>query len=328
MPSILPIADVTVIVAMHNRAGLILRALDSISAQTLRPAAIIVIDDASTDDGRAVVAAWTPPTGTTLTILSHDINRGAAVARNTGMTEATTAYIAFLDSDDFWLPDALARLLPPLESHPDAVLCCADADVVDEVGQRLRPGYLLPALTPGDTAPLPDQDGALLTLVDPQSPLLEASPIPTCSAVFRRSAALAAGLMPDLRAGEDWLFWLRLAQQGRILVRPEHVAVVVRHDQNLTSGYRGDLVAQEHLRALLGLRDGTLGIVIAEAHLPRLEAAFADKVWHWRYFLSRKGPRAYWQALRSPEGIVTGGWLRHLLVDPKSAVRALNAAFW
>lgn len=327
MPSAPPIADVTVIIALHNRARLILRALDSISSQTLRPAAIIVVDDASTDDGRAVVEAWVPPAGTTLTILSHDSNRGAAVARNTGMTAATTAYIAFLDSDDLWLPGALARLLPPLEAHADAVLCCADADVVDEGGQRLRPGYLLPALTPADTVPLPDPDGALLALVDPQSLLLETSPIPTCSAVFRRFAALAAGLMPDFRAGEDWLFWLRLAQQGRLLVRPEQVAVVVRHDQNLTSGYRADLVATEHLRALLGLRDGTLGIAIGEAHRPRLEAAFADKVWHWRYHLSRKGPLTYWRALRSPEGTVTGGWLVHLLADPKSAVRALAAAF-
>jgi glycosyltransferase involved in cell wall biosynthesis len=317
-----PVADVSVIVAAYNRAALIPRTLGSIAAQTLRPAAVIVVDDGSRDETSAVAESWQPPEGTTLQLIRHPHNQGVAETRNSGMRAARTKYLAFLDSDDCWHPGALARLVPPLERHEDAVLCCADAEVDGVVAGR-PPTLLLPRLAPPDLAPVAGGDEGLMEFTDPVSLLLTTSMIPTCSAVFRRKDAFAAELMPDFRTGEDWLFWLRLAHRGRFLCRTEPIATVLRHAGNLTDQRHAAFTAREHLRALIALRDGTLGLELNPAHRARIVAAVEEKSAHWRYHLSRGGLRAYWRGLGSAEGSATGGRIAHLTADPRSLIRAM-----
>ena len=104
-------ADVTVVVPAMNRSGLIGRALASVHAQTTRPARIIVVDDASDDGtGDAARAAGAE-------VLEMSERSGSGPARNTGIRAATTEWVAFLDSDDEWLPRHLQTVLGHARGH-------------------------------------------------------------------------------------------------------------------------------------------------------------------------------------------------------------------
>ena len=97
--------DVTVVVPTYNRARLICRAIDSILNQTRLPSQILVVDDGSTDNTAATLASY----GGHLEYVWQE-NAGASVARNLGVAHARHPWVAFLDSDDYWCPEHLARI--------------------------------------------------------------------------------------------------------------------------------------------------------------------------------------------------------------------------
>jgi GT2 family glycosyltransferase len=101
-PTQLPIC---VIIPAYNRAHMLERALDGVwSQQPSQPAEVIVVDDGSDDDTAAVA------TRLGATVVRHPQNRGLAAARNTGLHATSHPWVAFLDSDDEWLPHHLAHL--------------------------------------------------------------------------------------------------------------------------------------------------------------------------------------------------------------------------
>lgn len=119
---------IAAIVPVFNRSRVALEALDSVLAQSLPPAQLIVVDDGSTDDTAARVEEWIaakrPPFETRLI---RQTNQGAAVARNRGAAEAPSGEVlAFLDSDDLWPPDYLRRVHDAFASRPDVVATIVD----------------------------------------------------------------------------------------------------------------------------------------------------------------------------------------------------------
>ena len=121
--------NVAVVVPTYNRHSLLKRALDSICKQTVQPAHVVVVDDASP----APVAPFLEDQydGLSLTVIRHDENRGAAAARNTGVESVDTEYVAFLDSDDYWDNGKLAAQLDVFESNPDLSLVYCDQYIVE-----------------------------------------------------------------------------------------------------------------------------------------------------------------------------------------------------
>ena len=95
---------ISVVIPTYNRIPLLERAVRSALSQTLKDIEIIVIDDASSAD----VAAAVHNLGHEIIYVRHETNKGASAARNTGIRRASAPYIAFLDSDDEWLPEKLA----------------------------------------------------------------------------------------------------------------------------------------------------------------------------------------------------------------------------
>jgi len=95
---------VSVIVPAYNRAHTIRRCLDSALGQTISPHEVIVVDDASTDDTTSVVKSISDER---LRLITMPLRKGAQAARNVGIKNAKGDYIAFLDSDDEWLPEKL-----------------------------------------------------------------------------------------------------------------------------------------------------------------------------------------------------------------------------
>ena len=110
---------VSVIVPTYNRAEVISGAVESVLAQTYKNIEIVVVDDGSTDDTQAKLEEYA---GRIRVV--RQANRGPAAARNHGIQVALGEIIAFLDSDDLWLPTKLARQVALLTAGGDSVPCC------------------------------------------------------------------------------------------------------------------------------------------------------------------------------------------------------------
>jgi len=114
---------VSVVVPTYNRCDLVIEALKSIVRQTFRPIEIVVVDDGSTDDTVDVVREWAREHEVPDQFIVRCIqqcNRGANAARNSGIRHAIGEFVAFLDSDDRWLPTKLEKQM---------AVMCANADV-------------------------------------------------------------------------------------------------------------------------------------------------------------------------------------------------------
>ena len=101
-------ALVSVVIPTYNRVDLIARSVTSALRQTHPEVEVIVVDDASTDDTPSVLAEMSDPR---LRVVRHERNEGQCRARNRGIQEAKGRYVAFLDSDDEWLPSKIERQL-------------------------------------------------------------------------------------------------------------------------------------------------------------------------------------------------------------------------
>ncbi len=109
---------VSCIVPVFNAERYLAEALDSILAQTWRPLEVIVVDDGSTDGTAHIAAGY----GAEVSYI-HQANAGPAAARNRGLDAAAGAYVAFLDADDLWHKEKLARQMARFEARPELELC-------------------------------------------------------------------------------------------------------------------------------------------------------------------------------------------------------------
>ena len=113
---------VSVIIPVYNRAQLVQKAIQSVFEQYYEDFELIIVDDGSTDDLADALSRIKDPR---MRLIFHDENKGAAAARNTGISKARGAYVAFLDSDDCWLPQKLKRQLEFLRaSEQKARMSC------------------------------------------------------------------------------------------------------------------------------------------------------------------------------------------------------------
>ena len=118
MSAVPVIADVSVVIPVFNSGTDAAGAIRSVQAQTVQPREIVVVDDGSTDASAATIAAAVAGSAPPVRIVSTP-NAGAASARNTGILQTNSRHVAFLDSDDRWLPDKLARQLSILDTRPE-----------------------------------------------------------------------------------------------------------------------------------------------------------------------------------------------------------------
>lgn len=321
--------DVTVVIAAYNRSKLITRALESVRNQVRTAKEIIVVDDASIDDTAAVASAWGTHHTFPVRVVKLVKNGGPAVARNKGIELARTPYIAFLDSDDEHVPTTLANLVSALERCPDAVLSFADATVVtpSEVEEH---GLLAPHLDlDRDAIQLQESGPVLYRFSDAKSKLLHGSLIPTSATCFKREAALRAGGMPEsIRSSEDWLFWVRLSQQGYFTFQLEDLARHHRHEANLTRPSDTEFITRNSIKARLHLLVGEKGIALTREQRETLEQVVTQYLGVWRYNLSKLGIGAYIDGLQQ-FAVDCPTLLRklHPLSDIKSLLRATYYSF-
>lgn len=176
---------VSVVIATYKRSGLVPRAIESVRKQTYRNVEILVVDDGSPDNTRAVVESIPDDR---IRYIRHEKNKGLPAARNTGIRAAQGEYIAFLDDDDEWREDKLEKQLQAVENY-DAVVCGA------LISGRMRVLHNRPNVTLDDLRNyIPDPSGLLV------------------------KANVIKDLLFDesLKLGEDWDVFIRIAQRHTI----------------------------------------------------------------------------------------------------------------
>jgi glycosyltransferase involved in cell wall biosynthesis len=110
-------ATVSVIIPTYNRAPSLSEAIDSVMAQDYHDFEVVVVDDGSTDNTTEILQVFPK-----ILVVRQD-RKGVSAARNAGIAKASGRLIAFLDSDDLWLPGKLSTQVAFLDSNADALIC-------------------------------------------------------------------------------------------------------------------------------------------------------------------------------------------------------------
>ncbi len=194
---------ISAIIPVHNRSGFIGEAVASVLGQTWPRVECVVVDDGSTDETPAVLAAIRAPG---LRVLRQE-NRGVSAARNAGIAAAKGDFIALLDSDDLWLPEKLARQMAFMRQ--EGVDVCQTREIWMRGGRRVNPA-VKHVKRDGDFF----REALKMCLVSPSSVLMT-----------RRVFEEAGPFDESLPACEDYDLWLRILLSRRIGLVEEDLAV-------------------------------------------------------------------------------------------------------
>ena len=215
----------SVVMPLYNKGAHVRAAIDSAVSQSRAAHEIIVIDNGSTDGGRAMVAAIA---GDHIRLLDLPTpGPGGYAGRNVGIRAARGDWIAFLDADDLWHADHLAVLAAAVDADPGA---CA---VATRFEHRFDDRSVLQRIAPELDQPRSlDLAGFLSAWL-----MVRECPMWTGAIAIRRDTLFAAGLFPEGRAvrGGDKDLWLRVAAQGRLRYDPRITAVFHRDSDNKVS---------------------------------------------------------------------------------------------
>ncbi len=307
----LPAPAVSVILPTYNRLQYLQQAVDSVLAQTFTDWELIIADDGSDESTRAYLSTWESVPRMRVLLLPHLGNPGAV--RNVALREARGEYIAFLDSDDLWMPRKLELQLATLRASPDCQWSYTEHIRIDHAGasinsQRdprrvLRAGHIF-----GDLMKL--QVGVAMPTVMVRKQLLER----------------AGGFDEQQGLHEDHQMWLRLSLLSKIGVLAEPLACIRRHSEHFSRA--GIVSFQARRRALeqicpLRMSASDRAIFTTErarndAMLARAFAAAGDKAAVWRTFAESwrySWRSAIWYAIgaRSVARLLAPAWLVSLV---------------
>lgn len=137
MPS-LPLSPLTIVIPVFNREKTLQRTLDSIDRQTVAPAAVIIVDNGSTDASLGIATAWAQ-SRRGVTVLT-EAKSGACAARNRGLEAVTTEWTMFFDSDDEMLPSHIEDFTRAIARNPHAGIIGRDI-IMNELGGNVRRLY-------------------------------------------------------------------------------------------------------------------------------------------------------------------------------------------
>jgi glycosyltransferase involved in cell wall biosynthesis len=201
-------ALVTVVVPVYNRVSELKRALGSVLRQSYQQFEILVVDDASTEDIAAVVTGFGDAR---IRLITKPVNEGAAAARNTGIAEARGRWVAFLDSDDEWLPNKLEIQIGHLATQPNGARISCSGYVILHLQERRRAREFRPCA----------RDGLAPQLV------WGCNLSPGTTLVAERACFDEIGLFDvTLRRFEDWDWLMRYAERYPIAIAPEILAKI------------------------------------------------------------------------------------------------------
>ncbi len=225
---------VSVVIPTYNRTALLREAVDSVFAQTYGDWELLIADDGSGEETRGYLASLDDPR--VAVIQNPNGGGGPGAMRNLGIGRARGEWIAFLDSDDLWLPDKLAMQVSRLQLHPACDWSCTAFDFIDasraRVPQRAgvaydaRGGWILERLLTFDAA------ASIQTLMVRRSLLME-----------------LGGFDEQFSSRADYELELRLATRSAICALPEALTLIRQHDARMTVTGHLSAMLDENARA-------------------------------------------------------------------------------
>jgi glycosyltransferase involved in cell wall biosynthesis len=186
---------VSVIIPTYNRAVMVKKAIQSVLEQTYTNYEIIVVDDGSTDQTRELVTSLSDKV-----VYVYQPNSGRSSARNHGIRLARGKYIAFLDSDDLFLPTKLQKQISLMEKNNDYLLSHTSYQRINVQGDYI--GEVKSGTFSGNVYPK----------------IIRNCPIATPTVmVIRKALAEDRGFEESISIGEDVILWIQLARKSKIL---------------------------------------------------------------------------------------------------------------
>lgn len=241
--------EVSVVIPTRNRMASLGVALNSVLWQRDVRLEAIVVDDASTDETRAMVSSLGEPR---VRLIHHSASSGVSAARNDGAREATGTWLAFLDDDDVWAPGKLVSQVTAAEASGRDWVYTGWVTIDNEM-----------RVVGGRPPPPPDQ---VTTLLYRQN----AIPTGGSNVMIRREAfEKARGFDPGLTNGEDWDLWIRLAGEGPPAWVPEPLMAYRIHAGNASLDAEAvwATVATIERRYRMKVDHGSIERWIAESYL-------------------------------------------------------------
>jgi glycosyltransferase involved in cell wall biosynthesis len=195
---------VSVIIPTYNRAAWVVEAVASVLTQTYGDFEVLVVDDGSTDATATALASC----GGEVQVLRREDRRGVSAARNLGARAAAGDWLAFLDSDDLWLPDKLALQVEYMQAHSDLFICQTEEAWIRN-GVRVNAPATCRKMA-GEIF-LPSLQRCLIS--------------PSAVLLHRRLFLDLGGFDESLPAAEDYDLWLRVAWRHPVGLLPESLVI-------------------------------------------------------------------------------------------------------
>lgn len=215
----LKIPKVSVVIPVYNGEKFLSEAIESVINQTYSNWEIIVVNDGSTDGSIDILSNYNRKLSWKFYVINQK-NYGPSIARNRAITKAKGEYIAFLDSDDTWLPEKLKKQVEFLELNRNIVLVYSDCYIIDSNGSMEENNYFY------RTKPFKGK-----TLHN----LLNNNFIPTSTVILRRRILNDIGLFNiKFRISQDYDLWLRIAEKYTIDFLDEPLAKYRFHTEGIS----------------------------------------------------------------------------------------------
>jgi glycosyltransferase involved in cell wall biosynthesis len=222
---------VSIILPTFGRLQYLRATVGSVYRQTLHDWELIVADDGSDAETRAYLRTLEADERIRLLWLTH--SGVPAIVRNAALREARGEYVAFLDSDDLWAPEKLARQVETLRRRPACGWCYTAVSHIDGSGAPLSEPVFGPWL--------PCEGAVFERLVT--GPVVIRTPSVLAA---RELVAQAGGFDPTIRSGEDYDLWLRLALASDVALLDEPLVQVRRHEANHTGDWEVAFTGRDH----------------------------------------------------------------------------------
>ncbi|OIR07138.1 UDP-Glc:alpha-D-GlcNAc-diphosphoundecaprenol beta-1,3-glucosyltransferase WfgD [mine drainage metagenome] len=249
---------VSIVMPVFNTGGYLREAIDSVLQQqaldncALPAYELILVDDRSSDPETLAILESAPRLDARIRVLKNERAKGAAGGRNTGILNARGAWVGFLDSDDLWLPKALAVRWRFILDHPEAKWIAAQYFLLKpEIGLVDKP---LSVRSPNLYAAIKDdyEAGRTSLMARPVEMLAKNCLVSIGTVLIDRELLLAKEMFNEgLRRAEDYHLWFKCARDHDLWMLPFDVAVYRIRPGSLTHGDDPKYLFEDRMIALL-----------------------------------------------------------------------------
>lgn len=205
---------ISIVMPCYNSGTFIRQAIESVRNQTFGDWELLVVDDGSTDDSADIIKDMEQTDGRIKYLKTNAPSGSPIVPRNIGVKNALGRYIAFLDSDDAWLPNKLERQMKMFEQYEDMAICFSNYEKMTEQGERNNRIIKAPSISTYKQLLLSNVIGCLTAVYDTEK----------VGKVFFQN-----------HSHEDYILWLDILKRGYVARNTNTVEALYRVRENSVS---------------------------------------------------------------------------------------------